>query len=273
MSNMYISYKGGAPVPNMTDPAIRKLLAQQKIRWAVLPDGRQEALIERRTRLFVRSNGKPVTRRKTPNPSSAKDFRAAFVEHAKDIEHFVPYMYQDVRRKVTVGFGHFIGNEGEALRLQLRFSLKPGATPGLDVTDAIKTDFATVRDSLVPNPTHDKFADVTLVEMSEIDAAMLLDEDVGNALDDARRVFPAFGTYPHGAKLGILDLLFNLGRDRFIRQFLIFKRAVDARDWRTASRESHRRTEQVGETRNRIVRDWFLDALAEEPEFVDPRRR
>ena len=68
-------------MPNMTDPVIRKLLAQQKARWAVLPDGRQEALIERRTRrLFVQSNGKPITRRKTPNPSSAKDFRAAFVE-------------------------------------------------------------------------------------------------------------------------------------------------------------------------------------------------
>ena len=81
MSNMYISDQGGVPVPNMTDPVIRKLLAQQKARWAVLPDGRQEALIERRTRrLFVQSNGKPITRRKTPNPSSAKDFRAAFVE-------------------------------------------------------------------------------------------------------------------------------------------------------------------------------------------------
>ena len=261
-------------MPNMTDPVIRKLLAQQKARWAVLPDGRQEALIERRTRrLFVQSNGKPITRRKTPNPSSAKDFRAAFVEHAKDIEHFVPYMYQDVRRKVTVGFGHFIGDEGEALRLQSRFLLKPGATPGLDLTDAIKTDFATVRDSLVPNPPHDKFADVTLVEMSEIDAAMLLDEDVGNALDDARRVFPAFGTYPHGAKLGILDMLFNLGRPRFENQFRRFPVAVRSRDWRTAARESHRVTDQVGEARNRIVRDWFLDALAEEPEFVDPRAR
>ena len=141
------------------------------------------------------------------------------------------------------------------------------------MTDAIKTDFATVRDSLVPNPTHDKFADVTLVEMSEIDAAMLLDEDVGNALDDARRVFPAFGTYPHGAKLGILDMLFNLGRPRFENQFRRFPVAVRSRDWRTAARESHRVTDQVGEARNRIVRDWFLDALAEEPEFVDPRAR
>ena len=46
-----------------------------------------------------------------------------------------------------------------------------------------------------------------------------------------------------------------------------------ARDWRTAARESHRVTEQVGEERNRVVRDWFLDALAEEPEFVDPKAR
>ncbi len=46
---------------------------------AVLPDGRQETLIERRTRrLFVQGNGKPITRRKTPNPSSAKAFRAAY---------------------------------------------------------------------------------------------------------------------------------------------------------------------------------------------------
>lgn len=261
-------------MPNMSDPVIKKLVAQQKARWAVLPDGRQEPLIERRTRrLFVQGNGKPITRRKTPNPSSAKDIRAAFVEHAKGAEDFIPHMYQDVERHVTVGYGHLIGNEGEALRLQSRFSLKPGAAPGLDLKDAIKKDFAAVKDFLVPNPAPSDFVDITLVEISRADAAMLLEEDVGNALDDARRLFPAFGTYPHGAKLGILDMLFNLGRPRFIEQFVILKRAVEVRDWRSASRESHRLTEQVGEARNRIVRDWFLDALAEEPEFVDPRRR
>lgn len=142
---MYVSDKNRAPMPNMTNPVIRKLLAQQKARWAVLPDGHQEALIERRTRrLFVQGNGKPITRRKTPNPSSAKDFRAAFVEHAKMIEDFVPHMYQDVGRNVTVGFGHLIGDEGDAFELQARFSLKSGATPGIELTDAIKTDFATV---------------------------------------------------------------------------------------------------------------------------------
>ena len=261
-------------MPNMSDPIIKKLVAQQKARWAVLPDGRQEALIERRTRrLFVQGNGKPITRRKTPNPSSAKDFRAAFVEHAKAAEDFVPHMYQDVERNVTVGYGHLIGEQGEALRLQSRFSLKPGAEPGLNLEDAVKTDFATVRDSLVPNPAPSDFADNTLVEMSDADAAMLLDEDVAVALDDAKSVFPAFNTYPHGAKLGILDILFNVGRSRFEEQFKRFPVAVRRRDWRTAARESHRVTEQVGEARNDIVRNWFLDALAEEPEFVDPKAR
>lgn len=266
-------------MPNTTNPVIRKLLAQQKARWAVLPDGRQEALIERRgRRLFAQGNGKPITRRKTPNPSSAKDFRANFVKHAKNIEGFVPHMYQDVERNVTVGFGHLIDDESEALGLQSRFSLKPNATPGLDLKDAIKKDFATVHDSPVPNPAPSDFADITLVEMSELDAAMLLDEDVGFALDDARRLFPAFGTYPHGAKLGILDMLFNLGQPGLFgggdkKGFPNFLKAVKRRDWRTASAESHRLTEQVGEARNRIVRDWFLDALAEEPEFVDPSRR
>ena len=122
------------------------------------------------------------------------------------------------------------------------------------------------------------FTGITLVEMSRVEAAMLLDEDVGNALDDARRLFPAFGTYPHGAKLGILDMLFNLGQPGLFgggdkKGFPNFLVAVEVRDWRSASRESHRLTEQVGEARNRIVRDWFLDALAEEQEFVDPRRR
>ncbi len=266
-------------MPNMTNPVIKKLLAQQKIRWAVLPDGKQEALIERRTRrLFVQGNGKPITRRKTPNPSSAKDFRATFVEHAKGAEDFIPHMYQDVERHVTVGYGHFIGNEGEALRLESRFSLKPGAAPGLDVKEAIKSDFATVRDSQVPNPAPSDFTGITLVEMSRVEAAMLLDEDVANALDDATRHFPAFGTYPHGAKLGLLDMLFNLGQRGLFgggdkKGFPNFLKAVKRRDWRSASRESHRLTEQVGEGRNRIVRDWFLDALAEEPEFVDPRAR
>ena len=74
-------------------------------------------------------------------------------------------------------------------------------------------------------------------------------------------------------------MLFNLGQpglfgaNKSKKGFPHFLQAVRRRDWRTAARESHRLTDQVGEERNRVVRDWFLDALAEEPEFVDPRRR
>ncbi len=124
-------------MPNTTNPVIKKLLAQHKARWAVLPDGRQEALIERRTRrLFVQGNGKPITHRKTPNPSSAKDFRANFVEHAKDVEDFVPLMYQDVKRNVTVGFGHLIRNErGASPRAAPFAQVQRCARPGFEGRD------------------------------------------------------------------------------------------------------------------------------------------
>ncbi len=42
------------------------------------------------------------------------------------------------------------------------------------------------------------------------------------------------------------------------------------RDWKTAAVESNR--PEVADKRNRLVRDWFREALKEEPAFVRPRR-
>ncbi len=68
-----------------------------------------------------------------------------------------------------------------------------------------------------------------------------------------------------------MDMVYNAGIGKVTRGFPHFSAAVRIRDWRTAASQSDR--PEVADKRNRLVRDWFLEALKEEPAFVRPRRR
>ncbi len=68
-----------------------------------------------------------------------------------------------------------------------------------------------------------------------------------------------------------MDMVYNMGIGKVTRGFPLFSAAVRIRDWKKAAVESDRH--EVADERNRLVRDWFLEALKEEAAFVRPRRR
>lgn len=62
----------------------------------------------------------------------------------------------------------------------------------------------------------------------------LFDYDLNHSLEDARSIFPGFDAFPTSAKKAIVDMIYNLGR----KKFLGFKNMIDAvraNDWQEAA--------------------------------------
>lgn len=93
--------------------------------------------------------------------------------------------------------------------------------------------------------------------------------DAQSALNELRKKFPNFDTYPNSGKLGLLDMMFNMGpaecdKDGNPRKWGTFpklKEAVKAQDWVRVAQECHRG--EIQESRNTQTKNWFLMAEQE----------
>ncbi len=251
-------------MPNTMDPAVRKMIAQRKAVWAVVPDGRTELLIEPRKRTIFVASGKPISRRKTANPSTARDYRSEFAEHAKSVEKFVGHMYLDNKGNVTVGYGHLLRD----------LDMVESISGSFDAPDLAIEDFKRLKAQAPGNRAAIAYASETTARMDESAAWLLLQDDIDIAISAAKAMFRAFDTFPNGAKLGVLDMVFNLGAGglegtKEDPKFPNFREAVKNRYWKRAARESHRL--DVDEDRNQKVFEWFdMYAAREEAYSVQP---
>lgn len=69
------------------------------------------------------------------------------------------------------------------------------------------------------------------------EAEFLLENDIYNAIFDLMDIFKDFYSYPDNVKLALIDMMFNLGKTRF----LTFKKMIAAiknKDWSKASYEA-----------------------------------
>lgn len=72
--------------------------------------------------------------------------------------------------------------------------------------------------------------------ISEEEAEFMLENDIVSTLQDLRKVFDDFDTFPYNVKLVLVDMMFNLGMDRFLG-FKKMIQAVKNRDWMGMIRE------------------------------------
>lgn len=262
---------GWAPLPGETIPGI------------VVPLGEKKILVERETGCIVLSDeGDPIT---SDDPvvfdRANKIDMGKYRAHVLDFEDHVTYMYLDCEGLVTVGLGHQIQKAENAMKMTFRYRNKPG---DVDVAD-IKTAYNAVLNSGLKCKHHTRFETLAAIDsriefdldldLNEIEA--LFDEDVTGFLQllGEDRYFPDFDTYPAGAQMGMLDLAYNMGVDGFFEGFPVFREALEFRNWIEVAEQSHRKEEIDGKTnetmarRNVIVRDWFLDAIEDEPFFIN----
>ena len=196
----------------------------------------------------------------TPQPAvtlaAAEPAKAAPKETAKQnlktYEGTITFMYQDSVGQVTVGVGHLLSNAAAAQALSFQTAEGKAAT-----AEQIKTDF----DAVAKAPgkmVASKYKKYASLSLSEADIDQLLTADVDAFEGQLKSSFPAYDSYPTDVQLGLLDMIFNLGQNGLITKFPSFVKAVKAKNWSDAAKESNR--PQLGSARNAYVKSLFQNA-------------
>lgn len=149
-------------------------------------------------------------------------------------EGSVAWMYLDSRSYVTVAVGDMLPNAASAQALGFVDNSGLPASP-----EAILADFQRVS-GMSPNLSANAYRTA---------AALLLPNDAVTALLVARlkdfdqslsAKFPNYGVFPEPARLGLLDMAFNLGTFKLFNTYPTFMGCVEKTDWAGAALQCHR---------------------------------
>lgn len=175
----------------------------------------------------------------------------------KIFEDTVPWMYLDIKGLVTVGVGEMLDNAAKAQALAFVDSDGQAATP-----EAILADFNRVH-ALSPahGPNFYRSSSSPVLPPPAIDALLLDHVESFEAELSAR--FPAYASFPDPAKLGLLDMIYNLGSNKLFNTFPHFMAAVGQQDWLGAAANCHRLG--PNQARNDWTHDQFLAAAQATP--------
>lgn len=184
---------------------------------------------------------------------------AALFEFKREIkkagtgEGCVTHMYLDSVGKVTVGVGNMLPDAASAAKLNFVVrATRAKATP-----EQVQADFNAV--SGQPRGYRANwYKQHTALDFPVMEADRLLDRRIAEFRLQVRGRFRQFDSYPTSAQMAILDMAFNLGTNGLWTKFPNLRRAIEAREWETAAKESSRRG--VPAARNALVRKWFEQA-------------
>lgn len=174
--------------------------------------------------------------------------------HLEIFEGTVPWMYLDTKGFVTVGVGELLANAAKAETLAF---LDPDGEASTQ--DAILDEFNRVA-ALTPARVSAFYRSPTspVLPHGAIDALLMNHLNLFDGQLAAR--FPDYAGFPDPAKLGLLDMIYNLGQVALFQHFPHFMAAVDKQDWLGAAANCHR----VGpsQARNDWTQQQFLAAAA-----------
>jgi GH24 family phage-related lysozyme (muramidase) len=171
----------------------------------------------------------------------------------KDGEGCIPYMYLDTVGRVTVAVGQMLPTAAAAQGLM--FTRRDD---GNRATAAeINQDYQAVAQQ-PPGRVASFYKQFTRLDMPEDAIDALLDTRIDEFEAGLRRDFPGYDSYPDEAKLGLMDMVFNLGNSGLIRGFPTFTRAARGKDWRTCANQCRRRG--ISDARNAMTKKLFEDA-------------
>jgi GH24 family phage-related lysozyme (muramidase) len=174
--------------------------------------------------------------------------------HLEIFEGTVPWMYLDTKGFVTVGVGELLASVDKAGTLAF---VDPDGEPCAQ--EAILNEFNRVS-ALVPAKVAAFYRSPTspVLPHAAIDTLLMNHLNFFDGQLAAR--FGNYAGFPDPAKLGLLDMIYNLGQVGLFQHFPHFTAAVDKQDWLGAAANCHR----VGpsQARNDWTRQQFLAAAA-----------
>lgn len=171
----------------------------------------------------------------------------------KEGEGCIEYMYLDTVGKVTVAVGQMLPTaaaaEGLTFTRRDNGNRATAAEIGQDYQSVTQQPSGKVASFYKP---------FTKLDMPEDAIDALLDQRIAEFETALRGDFPDYDSYPDEAKLGLMDMVFNLGNSGLINKFPTFTRAARAKDWRTCANECQRIG--ISNTRNAMTKKLFEDA-------------
>ena len=185
--------------------------------------------------------------------------------HLEIFEGIVPWMYLDTRGFVTVGVGEMLGS---AARAQTLAFLDPSGQPSTE--DAVLDEFNRVS-SLAPGKIAAFYRSPASPVLPQATIDVLLMNHLNSFDEQLAGRFPAYASFPDTAKLGLLDMIYNLGASGLFSGFPGFMASVDRQDWLGAAANCHR--DGPSQARNDWTRQQFLAAAGSygsglEPDFA-----
>ncbi len=185
--------------------------------------------------------------------------------HLEIFEGIVPWMYLDTRGFVTVGVGEMLANAAKAQSLSFVDTSAQPASP-----EAILAEYNRVA-ALSPARVAAFYRSSTspVLPHSAIDALLMNHLAFFDGQLSGR--FAAYANFPDPAKLGLLDMIYNLGVTGLFKGFPHFMGCVDNQDWLGAAANCHRMG--PSQARNDWTRQQFLAAAvppATTPEATPP---
>ncbi|HEV2178259.1 MAG TPA: hypothetical protein VGW33_13825 [Terriglobia bacterium] len=174
--------------------------------------------------------------------------------HLETFEGIVPWMYLDTKGFVTVGVGEMLANAERAQSLAFVDGAGQPSTP-----DAILGDYNRVL-ALAPArlPGFYRATTSPILPHASIDALLLqhltyFDGQLGQE-------FTNYAAFPDPAKLGLLDMIYNLGVTGLFHGYPSLMRFVRNGDWTNVAAQCHRNG--PSQARNDWTREQFLAAAA-----------
>ena len=169
-------------------------------------------------------------------------------------EGTVPWMYLDTKGLVTVGVGEMLANAARAQSLSF---VDPAGQPATE--DAILAEFNRVS-ALAPAKAAGFYRSPNSPVLPHAAIDTLLMNHLNFFDGQLAGRFSGYPRFPDPAKLGLLDMIYNLGVTGLFHGFPHFMGFVDQQDWLSAAANCHR----VGpsQARNDWTRQQFLAAAA-----------
>jgi len=170
----------------------------------------------------------------------------------KIFEGIVPWMYLDTKGHVTVGVGEMLKTAARAQSLGFVDRNNEPAT-----ADAILADYHRVsalpaakgadfyRASTSPTLPPDTTDAILMQHLTFFDGRL-------------NRRFANYATFPDPAKLGLLDMIYNLGVSGLFKGYPSFTSYVQNQDWSNAATQCHRHGPSA--ERNNWTKQQFLAA-------------
>jgi GH24 family phage-related lysozyme (muramidase) len=170
----------------------------------------------------------------------------------------VSHMYLDTKGLVTVGIGNMLPSAAAAQALPfIDRDTRNRATAA-----QIATDFASV-ESQPDSKASKYYRQFTKLDLPSVDVDSLFRARVDEFVGQLKAAYPQFDSYPAGAKLALLDLVFNMGIGKLKShtEWPKLNAAIAKQDWITAASECNR--PDANARRNAETKAYFIAASGE----------